>query len=75
MRLLVIEDEPSLREQLCQRLQTEGFVVDQSGTGEEGHFFGAEYPIDLAIVDIGLPDVSGIEVIRRWRKKGISFPA
>ena len=74
MRLLVIEDEPTLREQLCASLQADGFVVDQSGTGQEGQFYGEEYPIDLAIVDIGLPDISGIEVIKRWREGGVSFP-
>ena len=74
MRLLVIEDEPTLREQLCASLQADGFVVDQSGTGQEGQFYGEEYPIDLAIVDIGLPDISGIDVIKRWREGGVSFP-
>ena len=74
MRLLVIEDEPTLREQLCASLQADGFVVDQSGTGQEGQFYGEEDPIDLAIVDIGLPDISGIDVIKRWREGGVSFP-
>ena len=74
MRLLVIEDEPTLREQLRASLQSDGFVVDHSGTGVEGQFFGEEYPIDLAIVDIGLPDISGIDVIKAWRESGVSFP-
>jgi len=74
MRILVIEDEPVLRGQLAERLQREGFALDLAADGEQGLYLGAEYPVDLGIVDIGLPKLSGIEVIRRLRKQGKAFP-
>lgn len=74
MRVLIIEDEAPLREQIIVRLRSQGYVVDASGDGKEGLYRGNEYPIDLAVVDLGLPDLSGIEVIRRWRSAGRSFP-
>jgi two-component system response regulator PhoP len=74
MRLLLIEDEASLRESLAARLAKEGFAVDAAADGAEGHFLGLENPIDLAIVDLGLPKLDGIEVIKRWRAAGRRFP-
>ncbi|BAV34878.1 transcriptional regulator [Sulfuricaulis limicola] len=74
MRLLVIEDETSLRRQLCEQLRAAGHAVDDAATGKDGLAHGREYPIDLAVVDIGLPDISGIEVIRAWRKQDKRFP-
>lgn len=74
MRALVIEDEKPLREQLEKRLRATGYAVDTADDGEEGLYFGQEYPIDVAIVDIGLPKLSGTEVIRRWRENGRDFP-
>ncbi|MCU0736384.1 MAG: response regulator transcription factor [Methylotetracoccus sp.] len=74
MRLLLIEDEIELLNQLRSGLQTAGFAVDCSGNGDEGWYLGREYPFDLAVVDLGLPGLSGIEVIRRWRSGGIGFP-
>ena len=74
MRLLVIEDETSLRRQLCEQLRAAGYGVDDAANGKDGLLHGREYPIDLAVVDIGLPDLSGIEVIRAWRKQDKRFP-
>lgn len=74
MRLLLVEDEPSLREQLSNRLRQDGYAVDTGVDGEEGLFYANEYPIDLAIIDLGLPKLSGIEVIQRMRKGGNSVP-
>jgi two-component system, OmpR family, response regulator PhoP len=74
MRLLVIEDEASLRRQLSEQLRAAGYVVDAAANGKDGLLHGREYPIDLAVVDIGLPDLSGIEVIRVWRKQDKRFP-
>ena len=54
MRVLVIEDEPNLREQLQQYLQQQGYAVDVAEDGEAGFFMGREYPFDLAIVDLAL---------------------
>ncbi len=74
MRILVIEDEPSLREQLAARLKAAGYAVDAAADGEEGLYLGREYPFDVAVVDLGLPRLSGIEVIRRLREEGRRFP-
>jgi len=74
MRVLIIEDEALLRQQIVARLHAEGYVADAAGDGTVGLYLGQEYPIDLAVVDLGLPDLSGIEVIRRWRAAERRFP-
>jgi two-component system response regulator PhoP len=74
MRALIIEDEQTLRETLQGELTRAGFTVDVAADGEEGLFAGLEYPIDVALVDLGLPKLSGLEVIRRLRAKDRRFP-
>jgi two-component system response regulator PhoP len=74
MRVLVIEDETGLQADIRQRLETEGYIVDTSGEGNEGLFFATEYPLDVAIIDIGLPGISGIEIIQRLRDQGNTLP-
>ena len=74
MRLLVIEDDNTLRETLAAQLTESGFAVEQAADGKEGLYFALEYPIDLAIIDLGLPEMSGLDVIREVRKAGKSFP-
>jgi two-component system response regulator PhoP len=74
VRVLVLEDEPALREHLVLRLRESGFVVDSATDGIEGEFAGHEYPLDVAIVDLGLPGRPGLEVIRAWRAAGRAFP-
>ena len=74
MRVLVIEDEVDLQADIRQRLETEGYIVDTSGEGNEGLFFATEYPLDAAIIDIGLPGISGIEIIQRLREQGHTLP-
>lgn len=74
MRLLIVEDEQNLRESLQERLRKEGFVVDSAKDGEEGLYFATEYPVDLAIVDLGLPGISGMDLIRQARERGASMP-
>jgi two-component system, OmpR family, response regulator PhoP len=59
---------------LCEQLRAAGHAVDDAATGKDGLVHGREYPVDLAVVDIGLPDLSGIEVIRGWRKQDKRFP-
>jgi two-component system response regulator PhoP len=73
MRILVIEDEAALRVSLKQALSDAGHTVDVAADGEEGLFAALEYPIDVAIVDVGLPKLSGIELIRRVRAAGKSY--
>jgi two-component system, OmpR family, response regulator PhoP len=74
MRVLVVEDEVSLRETLKTRLTEAGFTVDVAQDGEEGLFAGKEYPLDVAIIDLGLPKLAGLEVIRHLRAAGKAFP-
>lgn len=74
MRVLVIEDEATLREQLAEHLKSQGFAVDSAEDGEEGLYFGREYDYDAAIVDLGLPKIDGIEVISTLRAEGRVFP-
>lgn len=74
MRILVIEDEQALREQLRRQLVAKGYSVDVAADGEGGRFLGREYPFDLAIIDLGLPKMSGIEVIRKLRADGCKYP-
>jgi two-component system, OmpR family, response regulator PhoP len=74
MRLLVLEDEPVLRETLTQQFRAAGFAIDAAADGVEGEYAGLEFPIDVAVVDLGLPKRSGLEAIRAWRKAGRTFP-
>ena len=74
MRLLVLEDEPALRESLARQFRAAGFAVDEAADGVEGEFAGLEYPVDVAVVDLGLPGRSGLDAIRSWRAAGKSFP-
>ena len=74
MRVLLIEDEAPLRETLAARLKREGYAVDVAGDGEEGLYFGLEYPLDVAIIDLGLPKINGMEVVRRLRENDRKFP-
>ncbi len=74
MRLLVIEDDMTLRETLVASLGEAGFAVEQAADGTEGLYFAQEYPIDLAIIDLGLPGMSGLDIIRQVRAEGKTYP-
>jgi len=74
VRVLLIEDDSRLAEALGRHLRDAGFAVDLSADGVDGLFLGEEYPVDLAIIDLGLPELSGLEVIRRLRQRGRDFP-
>ena len=74
MRILIIEDEAPLLERVATQLREQGYAVDTAADGRNGLYLGQEYPLDAAVVDLGLPDLSGIEVIRRWRTAGRRFP-
>jgi len=75
MRLLVVEDEAPIRNQLQQFLSSQGFAVDTAVDGREGFYFAEEYDYDLIIVDIGLPVIDGIELIKKIRAAEKRFPA
>lgn len=74
MRILIIEDEVKLQKQIRQQLEGDGYMVDTCDNGEEGLYIASEYPLDAAIVDIGLPGLSGLEVIAALRKRGSLLP-
>ncbi|MBT5074218.1 MAG: response regulator transcription factor [Kordiimonadaceae bacterium] len=73
MRLLLVEDDPKLGPRLADDLRQKGFAVDLVDTGIDAEFMGDEIPYDVIILDIGLPDLSGIEVLKNWRAKGNSL--
>ena len=74
MRVLVVEDETTLREQLVDRLREEGMVVDAAGDGRVGLYLGTEYEFDAAVVDLGLPELDGVSLIERLRAAQRGFP-
>jgi len=74
MRILIVEDELLLSQQIQAFFSEKGFVVDAADNGSDGLYLAKEYPVDLAIVDIGLPDFSGIELITRLRRDEINIP-
>lgn len=74
MRLLLIEDDAVLRLGLARQLEADGYRVDQAKDGEDGLFQAREYPVDLAIVDLGLPKLNGLTVVQRLRADGRTMP-
>ncbi len=74
MRLLVVEDQRHLREQLERELARAGFAVDTAADGPRGLQLGRENPYDLAVIDLGLPGLGGAELIRTLRGEGERFP-
>jgi len=74
MRILIVEDEASLREQLGSHLKGEGYAVDLAADGEEGLYFGREYEYDAAVIDLGLPKIDGLSLIKTFRGEDRSFP-
>jgi two-component system response regulator PhoP len=74
MRLLLIEDDAALRLGLARQLEADGYRVDQAKDGEDGLFQAREYPVDLAIVDLGLPKLNGLTVVQRLRADGRTMP-
>ena len=74
MRILLVEDDPELARRLSEGLRREGYVVEHAATGEMGFLLGREEDYDAAILDLGLPDLQGVEVLRRWRKADRQMP-
>ena len=74
MRILLVEDNLLLRHHLSVQLQSLGHLVDSAADAQEADYFCQEHELDLAIVDLGLPDEDGMSLIRRWRGNGINFP-
>ncbi len=74
VRLLLVEDDTGLRTSLAKSLRTGGFTVDEAVDAAEGEYYANEFRIALAIIDLGLPDRSGTELIRQLRQNGKTFP-
>ncbi len=74
MRILVVEDNAPLREAVAARLRREGFAVDDTGDGKDGLWLAEENPYSLAVLDLTLPGLDGIELLRRLRRGGRDFP-
>ncbi|MGL1922037.1 MAG: response regulator transcription factor [Hyphomicrobiales bacterium] len=74
MRLLVVEDDKDLNQQIKTALMDNGYVVDSAMDGEEGHFLGSTESYDAVVLDIGLPLMDGISVLENWRREGVKMP-
>ncbi|MFC5300245.1 response regulator transcription factor [Azospira restricta] len=74
MRILVVEDEPVLRGQLNEALAAAGYAVDSADNGVDAHFLGDSEPFDAVVLDLGLPRLDGLSVLRRWRAAGRTMP-
>ncbi len=74
MRLLIVEDEPNLGQQLKSALEGAGYAVDLATDGEEGHYLGSNEQYDAIVLDLGLPEIDGLTVLDRWRKEGKTTP-
>lgn len=74
MRILVVEDDSDLRRQLGEALGQAGYAVDLASDGEDGQFLGDTEPYDAVILDLGLPKVDGMTILKNWRREGRNFP-
>jgi DNA-binding response OmpR family regulator len=74
MRLLLIEDDEVVRSTLQRDLQLAGYAVDCAGDGASGEFLGSTEQYDIVVLDLGLPRLSGLDVLRRWRAAGVMVP-
>jgi len=74
MRLLLVEDDQALNHSLCGQLERAGYTVERAEDGREGLYYATEYPLDLAIIDLGLPTLSGVELIKGLRAEGKAYP-
>ena len=74
MRILIVEDDNDINRDLARALSRHGFVTDIAANGREGHFLGYTENYDAAILDLGLPEMDGLTVLRNWRAEGRHFP-
>ncbi len=74
MKLLLVEDEPTLRAQLRAGLEEAGYAVEEADNGRDGHHLGATASFDAVILDLGLPMLDGLSVLKRWREAGLTLP-
>ena len=74
MRILVVEDEPTLRAQLVQAIAAAGHTVEGAADGREAHYLGEVEAFDAVVLDLGLPVQDGLSVLRHWRAAGRAMP-
>lgn len=74
MRILVIEDDRALSEEIARALRAESFAVDLAFNGEDGRHFGSTERYDAAVLDLGLPKIDGLTVLQSWRGEGLGLP-
>ena len=74
MRLLLVEDDPTLRAQLHMGLSEAGYAVDEADNGRDALHLGLHEPFDVVVLDLGLPQLDGLSVLRRWRADGRTVP-
>jgi DNA-binding response OmpR family regulator len=74
MRILVVEDEPRIAADVCAALSAAGYVPDVVADGEDAWFRGDTSDYDLVVLDLGLPRLEGLAVLKRWRTNGRQMP-
>lgn len=74
MRILLVEDEPTLRAQLREALEAAAYAVDEADNGRDAHFLGDTETFDAVVLDLGLPVLDGLTVLKRWRDAGRTMP-
>jgi two-component system OmpR family response regulator len=74
MRILLVEDEPTLSSQLRSALQEAGYAVDQADNGRDAHYLGDTGDYDAVVLDLGLPILDGLSVLKKWREAGRGVP-
>jgi DNA-binding response OmpR family regulator len=74
MRVLIVEDDTRIAEDIKDAIQAAGFVADIVNDGEEAWFTGGTEPYDAVILDLGLPGIDGLTILKRWRSEGHTFP-
>lgn len=74
MRILVVEDDVTLADQLAGGLRSEGYAVDVANDGEDGLYLGQSEPYDAVVLDLGLPEIDGLTILKSWRKENLTMP-
>lgn len=74
MRVLLVEDDPDIAEDVARALADAGFVVERARDGETAWFLGDTEDFDAIVLDLGLPKIDGLSILKRWRRAGRDFP-
>jgi len=74
IRILLIEDDPEIAKRLAEGLYSAGFAVERADNGADGYIMGTEETYDAVVLDLGLPQMSGLDVLRKWRAGGHKMP-